>query len=38
MAPELLGFEMESETCKLRKKSEKTDIFAFASVCYAVRN
>ncbi|KAF8189091.1 kinase-like domain-containing protein [Mycena galopus ATCC 62051] len=36
MAPEQLASRMESETCKLRKKSEKTNIFAFASVCYAL--
>ncbi|KAJ7834391.1 kinase-like domain-containing protein [Mycena olivaceomarginata] len=34
MAPELLGCRMEHETTKLRKKSDKSDIFAFASVCY----
>lgn len=37
MAPELLGCRMEHETIKLRKKSDKSDIFAFASVCYEAR-
>ncbi|KAF7358787.1 Protein kinase domain-containing protein [Mycena sanguinolenta] len=36
MAPELLGFKMVDDTAKLRKKSEKTDIFALASVCYTL--
>ncbi|KAJ7722889.1 kinase-like domain-containing protein, partial [Mycena maculata] len=36
MAPELLGISMESDTVKLRKKTIKSDSFAFASVCYEV--
>lgn len=38
MAPELLGFRMEHDTAKLRKKTVESDIFAFASVCYEVRH